>query len=964
MDEFIKNIQKRNNLLSRIKNHKKSFYLGIFIILVLVLPLMIFISSRRELTDLRGRANLEKSAEELTDKLLTSKANQNDILSMASVRKDKMKKLAEANPESFLQTALDNKAINSFPSSSREFFEKDVEKTGTISPADLEDPDNKDLIFKERINNKVKTFNVKLTPDLNKKIEGKTRVKAKGYVIDKIFVPYQLSVLEVLGAATSVLGVNTTPGERKVAIIYVNFSDLKHSVPTNASEVSREYPKSELDRNFFTDPTNSAKKFYDLMSGGRVNFTGTFFGPVTLNAKARDICKSDNQNGGDVDDSDINAELLHNITADVDQKINISGFPHRVYIYPRLGTRTPSDRKYDGCSMVGWSTIGVDDEAGVNYSRFVLNGKFYQSSSTQQKQNTKAIIHEFGHSLGLGHASTLTCGQQSIDRYSKCSDQEYGDRWDVMGYHPDFFPQIGGFNRSYLNYIPAEGINTIQGSGTFELKSTSKPYVAGDIQLINIRRKNAGDNLFIEYRRPVSYDSSLPASVTNGALIKLRTNKISTRNAKYKTFLLDATPGENSASSYSSFDTNWFKNSSLVDNQPFYDPVENLRITQLSHDTNKVTLKIERGVTPCNEEKPGILISPSNKTGGPGLENSYTVEITNNDSTSCARKTYNFSTVLPSNLWKSTFSQQTLQLSPDQSGSFDVKVTSPSTAVNGRNRLTLKASYSGKQTIKNFFYTIAGVSEPTPTVTPSPSVSPTPSPRATSITPIGYHDASSCSVSTGWTCDGNDFAKALSVHFYADGPAGVGTFIGSTTANGAREIGVANVCGGNSAHGFSFNTPASLKNGSSHRIYAYAINIGPTGSNPILINSPKSITCGVNPTPSTASCKRTSPTVTIASTSKSAAPGKAVNYRITLKGNDSSTCAQRQIAFALTTPNANWSYSPTSTPLGPNETKSIDLRVTSPSNATVGTKTLQLKISGDNNGVVFTTRTLQYVVTK
>ena len=106
--------------------------------------------------------------------------------------------------------------------------------------------------------------------------------------------------------------------------------------------------------------------------------------------------------------------------------------------------------------------------------------------------------------------------------------------------------------------------------------------------------------------------------------------------------------------------------------------------------------------------------------------------------------------------------------------------------------------------------------------------------------PKGWLDAVDCNSFRGWTCDPDNYAAAIDVHFYKDGPAGTGTFIGSTTANQPREQAVGAECGGYTNHGFVFNTPASVKDGLSHTIYAYAINI-PSGPNPQLSGSPKTL---------------------------------------------------------------------------------------------------------------------------
>jgi hypothetical protein len=109
-----------------------------------------------------------------------------------------------------------------------------------------------------------------------------------------------------------------------------------------------------------------------------------------------------------------------------------------------------------------------------------------------------------------------------------------------------------------------------------------------------------------------------------------------------------------------------------------------------------------------------------------------------------------------------------------------------------------------------------------------------------SYVPIGWFDTiDGEGTAHGWTCDANDYGAALQVHFY-DG----GAFIGAATANSWREQAVADNCGGNPYHGFVFHLPASVRDGRSHVVYAYAINIGPGWVNPNLSGSPRTYTAG------------------------------------------------------------------------------------------------------------------------
>ncbi|MEA3431041.1 MAG: putative metal-binding motif-containing protein [Nanoarchaeota archaeon] len=107
------------------------------------------------------------------------------------------------------------------------------------------------------------------------------------------------------------------------------------------------------------------------------------------------------------------------------------------------------------------------------------------------------------------------------------------------------------------------------------------------------------------------------------------------------------------------------------------------------------------------------------------------------------------------------------------------------------------------------------------------------------VDPVGNLDGANCEGIWGWARD-PDYQAAgeyIDVHFYADGPAGTGTYIGAVTANQPSEVGV----GGNGNHRYSFLTPVSVLDGMSHDVYVYAIN-NPSGNNPVLTGSPNTIT--------------------------------------------------------------------------------------------------------------------------
>ena len=87
----------------------------------------------------------------------------------------------------------------------------------------------------------------------------------------------------------------------------------------------------------------------------------------------------------------------------------------------------------------------------------------------------KAASHEFGHNLGLSHASSLTCvNDQGVDvpiwNVANCSRQEYGDAYSTMGGLGLDVPHVTNVERLYRGWLSLPGnVVNITGNGTFSL---------------------------------------------------------------------------------------------------------------------------------------------------------------------------------------------------------------------------------------------------------------------------------------------------------------------------------------------------------------------------------------------------------------------------------------------------------------------------------------------------------------
>ncbi len=120
---------------------------------------------------------------------------------------------------------------------------------------------------------------------------------------------------------------------------------------------------------------------------------------------------------------------------------------------------------------------------------------------------------------------------------------------------------------------------------------------------------------------------------------------------------------------------------------------------------------------------------------------------------------------------------------------------------------------------------------------------------------FGSHEGSNGCSTYGWAVDQDVPNSSVNVLLYRDNPAGGGgTFVGSYLANIYRSD-VNSFLGISGNHGFSTNPKSDLlcrsdlRDGKSHAIYAYGVNYsGTSGSNKLLTNSPKTVTCPGMPT--------------------------------------------------------------------------------------------------------------------
>ena len=120
-------------------------------------------------------------------------------------------------------------------------------------------------------------------------------------------------------------------------------------------------------------------------------------------------------------------------------------------------------------------------------------------------------------------------------------------------------------------------------------------------------------------------------------------------------------------------------------------------------------------------------------------------------------------------------------------------------------------------------------------------------PPPTNKPPTGELTKADCKMVSGWAQDPDEKTKSIEVHLYVDGTPGQA---GVTQHKLKADKYDAKLCTslGSCNHAFTWTVPASLKDGKQHTFRAYGVDTK-GGQNPELTNSPKKITCTVNPPP-------------------------------------------------------------------------------------------------------------------
>ena len=492
----------------------------------------------------------------------------------------------------------------------------------------------------------------------------------------------------------------STIGEQRIAVILVNFPGA--SLPANVN--------ADLLRGIFlgngyttvtSNPDWSISDFWYKNSDSRTwvasSGAGAFAvaGPYLL-SQNYDYCSN-------------SGALRQAAYAAADADLNYADYSRVVIVVPNYNCSGTAGVASLGC----WSSeCPGDGVCGTSWTWWRAD------QMNSRSLGFRIGSHEIGHNLLMSHASSRDFGAEAVGAIGVAGTlDEYGDRFSTMGFwNFGFYSAQHAVDR--LGWMTGSNYTIVTTPGTFSLPGYD---TQNAMKALKVRR-GTNEWFWIAYypNNPI-YLNQLYSQIHNGAIVHYQ----DASTPSNKTHLIDFTPNSQAVAS-----EDW-KDPALVGS--WSDPYSNLSISVGAPAGGLLPVTVSYGVAPCTTANPVVTLAPASATTNEGTPVNYTVTVQNNDSSSCAERSFSLASALSpaSGLVTMSFSPQTLTIAAG-AGNTSTLTVSPGAGSVGSYTVTATAS-SGASSGSNS----AGLS-----VTAPPPPPPAPPAAPSGLTAAGIYSGS------------------------------------------------------------------------------------------------------------------------------------------------------------------------------------------------------------------------------
>ncbi|HET9834341.1 MAG TPA: NEW3 domain-containing protein, partial [Vicinamibacterales bacterium] len=344
--------------------------------------------------------------------------------------------------------------------------------------------------------------------------------------------------------------------------------------------------------------------------------------------------------------------------------INLAAYKHLVYAYPTNPI----------CGISGQSSVGGSP------SEAYINGDL----------SLHTVVHELGHTFGLYHSHGLDCGAAVIG--TNCSVGEYGDHYDTMGLNGNsHFNAFQKERLGWLGYGSSPAIVTADASGTYTLEPYETVSSGGAKALKILKSTDATTGArtwyYVEFRQALGFDSGIAdvagTNYANGVLVHLGTD-----NDGRTSNVLNMTPQSDPYVDWNDI--------ALVAGKSYMDAAAGVTIAPVSANGSGATISITLTNPPppppaCTHASPTVTLAGSGSSVAAGSMLSYTLSVTNNDSSACTAGSFGLGASVP-NGWTGSLGANPLSIAPGATVKTMLSVTSSSTASAGTYTVSATAT--------------------------------------------------------------------------------------------------------------------------------------------------------------------------------------------------------------------------------------------------------------------------------